>query len=83
LYDLKTDPTESKNLLYDPKFKSVATDMEKRLYAMMEELGGMEIPLNAPIGNSSNKRLKSRGGDEAADFPAALVVEQPLNVNAK
>ena len=82
LYDLQADPAESKNLLYDPAFKSVATDMEKRLYEMMEDLGGMEIPLNAPMGNSSNKRLKSRGGEEAADFPAPLVVEKPLNTNA-
>jgi N-acetylglucosamine-6-sulfatase len=49
---------------------------------MMADLGGMEIPLNAPIGNSSNKRLKSRGGDKAADFPRALVVDKPLNANA-
>ena len=83
LYDLKSDPTESKNLLYDSQFKTIATDMETRLYEMMTELGGMEIPLNAPLGNSSNKRLKSRGGNKAADFPRALVVEQPMNVNAK
>ena len=83
LYDLKSDPSESKNLLYDPEFKTVAKDMESRLYEMMEELGGMEIPLNAPLGNSSNKRLRSRGGERAADFPAALVVDQPVNVNAK
>ncbi len=82
LYDLQADPAESKNLLYDPQFKSVATDMEKRLYEMMDDLGGMEIPLNAPMGNSSNKRLKSRGGEEAADFPQPLVVEKPLNTNA-
>ena len=83
LYDLKNDPNESKNLLYDPQFQSVATEMETKLYDMMAELGGMEIPLNAPLGTSSNKRLKSRGGDKAADFPRALVVEQPVNTSAK
>jgi len=82
LYDLQMDPGESKNLLYDPKLKDVAADMEKRLYEMMDELGGMEIPLNAPLGNSNNKRLKPRGGDQAADFPAPLVVEKPINTNA-
>jgi N-acetylglucosamine-6-sulfatase len=82
LYDLKADPTESKNLLYDSKFKDIAGDMEKRLYAMMEELGGMEIPLNAPLGGSMNKRLRSRGGDHAEDFPGALIVDRPLNTNA-
>ena len=83
LYDLKSDPSESKNLLYDPQFQSVATEMETKLYDMMAELGGMEIPLNAPLGASSNKRLKSRAGDKAADFPRALVVEQPVNTSAK
>lgn len=83
LYDLQSDPDESKNLLYDPKFKSTAADMEKRLYAMMDELGGMQIPLNAPLGVSSNKRLRERGGDKAADFPKSMVVDKPVNANAK
>jgi N-acetylglucosamine-6-sulfatase len=56
--------------------------MEKRLYEMMDELGGMEIPLNPPLGGSQNKRLRSRDGDKAADFPKALVVDKPINTNA-
>jgi N-acetylglucosamine-6-sulfatase len=82
LYDLQNDPAESRNLLYDPQLKPVATQMEKRLYEMMAELGGMEIPLNPPLGGSSNKRLKSRGGEKASDFPKAMVVDQPINRNA-
>ncbi len=82
LYDLQNDPDELQNLLYDPKLKSVAADMEKKLYEMMGELGGMEIPLNPPLGGSQNKRLRGRGGDRAADFPAPLVVEKPINTNA-
>ncbi len=82
-YDLKNDPGESKNLFYDPALKPIAAAMEKRLYAMMEELGGMEIPLNAPLGGSNNKRLESRGGAKAADFPSAFVVEKPINQNAR
>jgi N-acetylglucosamine-6-sulfatase len=82
LFDLKNDPDESKNLLYDPEFKSIAAAMETKLYDMMAELGGMEIPLNAPLGASSNKRLRSRGGDNAADFPKAMVLEKPVNTNA-
>ncbi|MEX2045059.1 MAG: sulfatase/phosphatase domain-containing protein, partial [Opitutus sp.] len=82
LYDLKEDPEESRNLLYDPQFRPVVQEMEQRLYTMMEELGGMEIPLNPPLGNSSNKRLRSRDGDKAADFPAPLVLGKPVNTNA-
>ena len=82
LYDLQTDPDETTNLLYDGKHQQTAKEMENRLYSMMAELGGMEIPLNAPFGGSANKRLRTRGGDKAADFPKAFVVDKPLNENA-
>lgn len=82
LYDLQNDPGETNNLLYDPAYESVAANMEERLYSMMDELGGMEIPLNAPRGRSSNKRLESRGGKTAGDFPDPLVVEEPVNRDA-
>ncbi len=83
LYDLQTDPGETKNLLYDGQHRDVARALEHRLYATMNELGGMEIPLNAPLGGSQNKRLKSRDGQEAADFPAAFQVDKPINQNAR
>ena len=83
LYDLRADPDETKNLLYDPAFRQTAADMETKLYAQMAELGGMEIPLNAPMGGSMNKRLRSRDGIKGADFPAPFVVEKPLKQNAK
>ena len=57
--------------------------MEDRLYQMMEELGGMDIPMNQPRGNSQNKRLRSRGGDHAADFPGSIVLDEPINRDAK
>jgi len=82
LYDLKNDPNEKNNLCYDPKYKKIVTEMEAKLYEMMEELGGMEIPMNAPMGGSQNKRLRSRGGQEASDFPNNTVVDEPLNKRA-
>lgn len=82
-YDLKEDPGETRNLLHDPQHRPMAQAMEKRLYEMMEELGGMEIPLNAPMGGSQNKRLRSRGGDRAANFPEALVLDQPVHQTAQ
>jgi N-acetylglucosamine-6-sulfatase len=56
--------------------------MENTLYAMMAELGGMEIPMNQPVGGINNKRLRGRGGDKAADFPDPFVVDEPINTNA-
>lgn len=83
LYDLQNDPDERHNLLYDPQYARVAKQMETRLYEMMEELGGMCIPLNAPRGRSQNKRYGPRGGKHAADFPDPFVLEEPENRNAK
>ena len=81
-YDLQEDPDESINLYYKPEYQKLVDKMQSKLYEMMEELGGMEIPLNAPKGGSDNKRLRTRGGDKAADFPEAMVVDEPLNKSA-
>jgi N-acetylglucosamine-6-sulfatase len=82
LYDLQNDPDETTNLLYTDGFAEIAQDLQTRLYAKMDDLGGMEIPLNAPAGNSQNKRLETRHGRGASDFPAPLVVPEPINKNA-
>jgi len=83
LYDLKMDPEEANNLLYDPEFSEIGRQMSDDMYAMMEELRGMEIPLNAPNHRSQNKRLRPRKGDHANDFPDSLVVDEPINRQAK
>lgn len=83
LYDLEQDPTESRNLLPNPQYQRIARQMEDRLYQMIEEMGGMFIPLNQPRGGSQNKRLRSRNGQHAADFPEPLVLDEPVNANAQ
>jgi len=82
-YDLKEDPNESNNLWGDPAHAKRIAEMEDKLYSMMDELGGLEIPLNPPRGRSQNIRLRGRGGKEAADFPNQLVVPEPVNRNAQ
>lgn len=83
LYDLQSDPNEAINLRYEPEHQKLAATMENQLYAEMQRLGGMEIPLNQPAGGINNKRLRSRGGEKAADFPKPIIVDQPLNQNAR
>ncbi|MDE2657887.1 MAG: sulfatase [Verrucomicrobiota bacterium] len=83
LFDIQADPMEQKNLIHDRSFAKTKTAMQKRLYEMMDELGGMNIPINPPRGNQQNKRLRSRGvhgqgGEQAADFPEAMIVDEPL-----
>jgi N-acetylglucosamine-6-sulfatase len=81
-FDLQNDAEEGRNLINDPAHKKQAKEMERQLYAMMAEFGGMEVPLNPPSGGSNNIRLGNRGGARAADFPPSMVVERPVNQNA-
>jgi N-acetylglucosamine-6-sulfatase len=83
LYDLEADPGETKNLINDSEYKVIAKDLENRLYAMLGQEGGMDIPMNQPNGNSQNKRWDDYGGQQSADFPKSMVVDQPINRNAK
>ena len=76
LFDIEADPGEQNNLIRSSQHKKIHNQMERRLYRMMAELGGMNIPMNPPKGNSKNKRLRSRGGESAADFPGDFVIEE-------
>lgn len=78
LYDLQADPDEMKNLINDPAHRQTVAAMTKQLYTMMEELGGMQIPLNPPAGEINHLRLRSRRGEQAADFPQSLITEGPV-----
>ena len=82
LYDLRADPSESRNLIASPKHQSIAKSMESKLYDFLTAEGGMEIPLNAPKGGSNNKRLAPRDGAKAADFPPEMVVPKAINLKA-
>lgn len=79
LFDIRADPMEQNNLFHLPEFQKQKLVMQNRLYEMMDELGGLQIPLNPPRGRQQNKRLRLQGrGDKAADFPKAMVVDEPL-----
>ncbi|MCU0795194.1 MAG: sulfatase [Akkermansiaceae bacterium] len=81
-YDLNKDPEEARNLIDEPSRQREVRRMEDELYQMMDQLGGMEIPLNPPKGGFNDKRLRERGGENAADFPSSKVVDQPINKDA-
>jgi N-acetylglucosamine-6-sulfatase len=83
LFDIQADPMEQNNLIHEPAFQKIKQQMQDRLYTMMDDLGGMEIPLNPPRGRQQNKRLRDRGGVTAADFPDAFIVDEPLRKELK
>ncbi len=82
LYDLSVDPGETRNLILDAAHAATVRGLEAQLYRMLDESGGMSLPLNPPAGGSRNLRLGPRDGSRAADFPPSMVVPEPVNRNA-
>ena len=74
LYDLEADPHELRNLIRDPAHQERVEEMNARLFRVLEETGGLDIPLRPDRG----PRLVWRrdGGSRAADFPAASYVRE-------
>ena len=71
LYDLKNDPTESRNLIHVKKDQPIVQKMNRQLFAELERTGGMYIPLNPDRGAQENLRRKS--GSPPAKFPQWLI----------
>ncbi len=71
LYDLRDDPGETRNLIYDPASKAIADRLRAALFAELDRTGGMQIPLRADRDETHN--LRRRGGSPSADFPAEVM----------
>ncbi|MDX1429280.1 MAG: sulfatase [Rhodothermales bacterium] len=58
LYDLETDPKEQHNLIFVPEYRDTVREMRERLWARLEETGGMSLPLK-PAGSwqAAERRL--------------------------
>jgi len=70
LYDLSEDPLESRNLIFSEKHKPIAGQMRTRLFEILEQTGGMQMPIYPDRGGSNN--LRHDGRSRAAEFPAEL-----------
>jgi N-acetylglucosamine-6-sulfatase len=66
LYDMHNDPDEMKNLIDDPQYNAVVDEMNKRLFDILEETGGMQIPLRRDSGHQRN--LRKTSGSKQAKF---------------
>jgi N-acetylglucosamine-6-sulfatase len=73
LFDLKADPQEMHNLAYEPKFGPIAARMSSRLFQILDETRGREIPLYPDSGWVMHLRTDVPGAEKAAPFPPALV----------
>jgi N-acetylglucosamine-6-sulfatase len=74
LYDLQEDPGETRNLINSRDHAALARQLNLRLFEVLEQTGGMAIPLQPDRGNPQNLRTN----DKAAPFPRAMVREEPL-----
>ncbi|MND09594.1 hypothetical protein D3C83_330520 [compost metagenome] len=62
------------NLIRDPAHAQTVTEMNARLFQVLEETDGLAIPLQPDRGPQLN--LRRGDGPRAADFPPALYVTQ-------
>ena len=67
LYDLEEDPLESRNLINNEKYKPIVNKMRERLFDILEETGGMNIPLQRDRGGQNGLRSPDRS--KASEFP--------------
>lgn len=70
LYDLQQDPLEKNNLIYSEAHQKTIQQMRARLFEILEQTGGMQMPIWPDRGGSQN--LRSPKGTKAAEFPAEL-----------
>jgi N-acetylglucosamine-6-sulfatase len=70
LYDLQEDPLESRNLIFEEKHVALAREMRARLFKILEETGGLNMPLWPDSGGTQNLRHPDRS--KGADFPPEL-----------
>ncbi len=59
LYDLENDPKELTNLVRAPQHEARVKDMRARLFKLLRETNGMEIPLFEDRDGQGNRRLQN------------------------
>lgn len=79
LYDIKNDPLESKNLIYDPQYRETVDKLRQELYKTMEETGGMYIPLKEHRWGQQNKRREDKAAP--AEFSPELIIKPTKKQN--
>ncbi len=75
LYDIVRDPDETDNLIREPEFQELTSNMRRRLYERLKETGGLAIPLGFKRNQGAN--LRNAKGPKRAEFPAELLREPP------
>ncbi|OHE89711.1 MAG: acetylglucosamine-6-sulfatase [Verrucomicrobia bacterium RIFCSPLOWO2_12_FULL_64_8] len=70
-YDLQADPGETVNLTFSPEHQELGRNLKQRLFARLNDTGGMFIPLQPDRGGLFNLRRES--GTAPAAFPPEVM----------
>lgn len=70
LYDLEADPLEANNLIFAAEHQQTVRRMNRRLFEILRDTSGLQIPLYPDSGGQQNLRNPDKPG--AAEFPADL-----------
>ncbi len=73
LYDLKTDPHEERNLIFEQEHQARIAGMRADLHRILEEAGANRVPFSHKRRMGAN--LRRRSGSKPADFPPQLMRE--------
>ena len=73
LYDLETDPKESRNLINDSSLAPVLKRMNTQLFDILKQTNGMYMPLYKDVGGQANKR--NADGSSEAKFPDYIKIK--------
>ena len=71
-YDLVEDPLESNNLIFSQAHQPTIRSMRSRLFELLQQTGGMSMPLYPDSGFQGN--LRHPGRSKAAPFPPELML---------
>jgi N-acetylglucosamine-6-sulfatase len=74
LYDMKADPSESRNLISSTEHQEVVRRMREELFSILKKSGGMYIPLYPAREGQQN--LRRPDASKAAEFPPSLIKKE-------
>jgi N-acetylglucosamine-6-sulfatase len=75
LYDLQADPAEMTNLSSRPEHQATVRDLDGRLFRLLEQTGGLQMPLQP--GRETAYPGRRRDGAEQAPFPTLFFPAPP------
>ena len=78
LYDLQSDPGETRNLIDHSGYQDIVRSMRVKLYEKLKKTGGLMIPLGSKRNHGSN--LRNPSGTTRTPFPTKML-SRPLTTD--